>query len=94
MPPGRRRGRGAAGRQACEIRLRAERKAGRLLKEMQKAKSGGDQKSDHRSQRATSDQSTLAELGISKPASVAVAQPDAGLAWRKCCGNRTNCVVR
>jgi hypothetical protein len=54
-----------AERRACEIRLRAERKAGKLLKEMEKAKRGPDKKSGQRSQRGTSDQ-TLADLGVTR----------------------------
>ncbi len=57
-----------AERRACEIRLRAERKLGQILRDMEKAKGGGDQKSDHPSQRARGDssaQKTLADLGIS-----------------------------
>ncbi len=54
-------------RQACEIRLRAERRVGQLLKGMDKAKGGGDQKSaDHRYQDDTGDRETLADLGLSK----------------------------
>jgi len=42
-----------AERQACEIRLRAERKAGQLLAEMPKAKRGPDKETGQRSQRNT-----------------------------------------
>ena len=52
-----------AERLACEIRLRAERKAGQLLKQMQKAKAGRPTK--NRSKRST-DFPTLAELGVTK----------------------------
>jgi hypothetical protein len=55
-----------AERQATEIRLRAERKAGQLLAQMEKNKGGGDRKSDHRSYGTTGDQQTLASLGISR----------------------------
>jgi hypothetical protein len=55
-----------AERQACEIRLRAERKAGKLLGEMEKNNGGGDRRSDHRSHGATGDEPTLDDLGISK----------------------------
>ena len=55
-----------AERQACEIRLRAERRAGQLLAERDKAKGGGDQRAEQRSHAATGAPETLAELGISK----------------------------
>ena len=56
-----------AERRACEIRLRAERKAGELLSKMEKAPRGPDKNgSGQRSQRGTSDIPTLPELGISK----------------------------
>ena len=54
-----------AERRACEIRLRAERRAGQLLAKMPKAKGGGDQKSDHRPPRGSGDTATLKDLGIS-----------------------------
>ncbi len=54
-------------RWACEIRLRAERKAGQLLAKMEKAKRGPDKNgSGQRSRRATSDAKTLSEMAISK----------------------------
>ena len=52
-------------RRACEIRLRAERKAGQLLSKREKANRGPD-KTGQGSQRATSDARTLSEHGISK----------------------------
>jgi hypothetical protein len=56
-----------AERQACEIRLRAERKAGEILQKREKAKGGGDQKSDHRSTEPTGDRpTTLRDLSITK----------------------------
>jgi hypothetical protein len=53
--------------QACEIRLRAERRCGRLLAEREKARRGPDE-AGQGSQRATSDEPAqpLADLGISK----------------------------
>ncbi len=55
-----------AERRACEIRLRAERKAGKLLSKMEKNKGGGDRKSDHPSRGTTGDKSTLSDLGITR----------------------------
>jgi hypothetical protein len=54
-----------AQRRACEIRLRAERKAGELLKAMEKAKSRGSNQHQERSHDATAPR-TLADPGISK----------------------------
>src|SRR4029077_17560240 len=54
-------------RRCCEIRLRAERKAGLLIKKMPKAKGGGAQKSKDKNQRCpwgTGD--TLKAKGISR----------------------------
>jgi len=58
-------------RDAAIARVRAERKCGELLSEMEKAKGGGDRKSEkyHPSQDATGDPSgnkTLAEMGVTK----------------------------
>lgn len=55
-----------AERRACEIRLRAERKAGHLLQHMEKAKGGGDirKPKEHRSDNASG--AKLSDLGISK----------------------------
>lgn len=50
---------------ACEIQLRAERKASELLRDMEKAKGGGDQKSEHRSSPLRGDRPTFRDLGIS-----------------------------
>lgn len=44
-----------AEQRAMEIRIRAERRAGQLLAELQKGKGGGDQKSDHSTQHTLSD---------------------------------------
>ena len=57
-------------RRACEIRLRAERKAGQLLRKLKKAKRGADKSSGQGSQRATSAATpTLADLRATKPKS-------------------------
>jgi hypothetical protein len=59
-----------AERKACEIRLRAERRAGQLLKEMEKAKGGQPYQKSYQSDDPTSspngDNKTLDELGVSK----------------------------
>ena len=52
-------------RQACEIRLRAQRKCGELLRDRDKAKRGPSTETGQGSQRARSDAQPLAELGIS-----------------------------
>ena len=51
--------------QCAEIRVRAERKAGKLLANMEKAKRGPD-KSGQGSQRGTAENKALSDLGISK----------------------------
>jgi N6-adenosine-specific RNA methylase IME4 len=51
---------------ATDIRIRAEIRAGELLAETERAKRGPDKGTEQRSQRATSDAPTLAELGITK----------------------------
>jgi len=52
-----------AERRACEIRLRAERKAGQLLATMEKGKGGGDRKSDHSARPEPSDYATAKATG-------------------------------
>jgi hypothetical protein len=52
-------------RQVIEIRLRAERRCGELLSEMEMNRGGGDQRSDHRSTEPRGDRQTLRDLGIS-----------------------------
>jgi hypothetical protein len=57
---------GTAGRRACEIRLRAERKSGELLQQQEKAK-GSAQPGIGRAGGTRSDgPTTLRDLGISK----------------------------
>lgn len=64
-----------AERQACEIRLRAERKAGQLLKGMEKAKPGPrPQKIDAAMALISETNATLEELGVS---------PKQSAAWQK-----------
>lgn len=60
-----------AERRAADIRIRAELKAGELLRETEKAKGGGDSRKpkEHRSQRATSAK-TLKQLGVSETQSL------------------------
>jgi len=43
-----------------------EAEAGEMLRDMEKAKGGGDQKSDHRCNDVTGDNPTLSEIGITK----------------------------
>jgi hypothetical protein len=54
-----------AEQKACEIRLRAERRAGQMLGEMEKAKGGGDPRPEHRSHAARGGAKPLSDLGIS-----------------------------
>lgn len=51
-------------RRACEIRLRAERKAGKLLSEMEKAKAGRPPKIDNPGSSISRNAPTLSERGI------------------------------
>jgi hypothetical protein len=62
------RGHGEAERPACEIRLRAERCAGQILKSMEKAKGAREAgaRGTTRSDDATASPKTLEQLGISK----------------------------
>lgn len=58
-----------AERRACEIRLRAERKAGELLRDMEKARGAtepGTNRGTTRSRDTTASTTTLRDLGISK----------------------------
>lgn len=52
-------------RRACEIRLRAERKAGQLRKAMEKAKAGRPKKNRSCDTRDLQPSKTLTDLGIS-----------------------------
>jgi hypothetical protein len=49
---------------ATTVKIRAERRLGNELSALQKAKGGGDRRSDHRSHDATGGLPTLADLGI------------------------------
>jgi hypothetical protein len=51
---------------ACEIRLRAERKAGQLLARMEKAKGGGERGVGRRGGMRSTGTTTLKDLGITK----------------------------
>jgi hypothetical protein len=55
---------------ASEIKLRAERKAGEMLRDMEKNAGGGDRKSEeyqnHRSDNTTGDTDTLSDIGVTK----------------------------
>lgn len=52
--------------EVAELKIRAERRIGEELATLNKAKGGGDQRSEHRSHRPTGGPATLAELGITK----------------------------
>ncbi len=66
-----------AERRACEIRLRAERKAGRLLRDMEKAKAGRPSKNRSNDTTNFDKPKTLEELGISR---------DQSSKWQKLAG--------
>jgi hypothetical protein len=51
---------------AAAVKIRAERRLGEELSRLEKAKGGGDQRSDHRSHDVTGGLPTLADLGITK----------------------------
>jgi len=51
---------------AAEVKIRAERHLGEALAQLEKAKGGGDQRSDHRLHDATGGRPTLADIGITK----------------------------
>ena len=53
-------------RQACEIRLRAERKAGQLLAQIEKTKGGRPSKTHSREEQVLTKGDALEELGISR----------------------------
>jgi hypothetical protein len=55
-----------AERQACEIRLRGERKGGQLLKKLEKAKGAREPGTERGTRSSPSTASTLKQLGISK----------------------------
>src|SRR5215469_1843593 len=50
----------------AEIKIRVERHLGQALARLEKAKGGGDQRSNHRSRNATGGPPTLADIGIAK----------------------------
>jgi hypothetical protein len=52
--------------EVAELKIRAERRIGEELATLNKAKGGGDQRSEHRSHRPTGGPATLAEIGITK----------------------------
>jgi len=55
-----------AERRACEVRLRAERKAGKILREQEKAKGAAEPGTNRGSTRSPNGTASLAELGVSK----------------------------
>jgi hypothetical protein len=76
-----------AERRACEIRLRAERRCGQLLQQVEKAKGTRGQLSGGRTVRPPEDAQTLADLGITKSQSSRwqklAAIPDCDSAWKE-----------